>query len=459
MAATPYAKEPIGMFARPPGTWLLPAAAMLIATPALADDDLKVSGSVRLRYEAIEGQPRAGFGDSDQLVNLRTIVLAQYRVKPLTFVAELYDSRVWGDNPRTPISTGEVNALELVQAYVAADLGPLLGAGSKASLQAGRFKLDLGSRRLIAVDDYRNTTSAFTGLRLDIANKHGAKATFYYTLPQVRLPDDYTGLHNARVKWDRESFDQVTWGGIVSAPLKGSRAKVDSAFVHFGERDAPGRPTRDRSLNSVTARIFSDPAPGKFDYEAEVIYQWGTTSTSLAATAAHVPVSATFFRGRVGYSFPGSWKPRLAFEFDRASGDGKGSTFSRFDPLFGMRRADLGPAGLYNAIGRSNIVAPGVRIEVAPSKRIDAFATYKPMWLASRLDGLSTTGVRDASGNSGSFAGHQFDARARYWLLPKRVQLEADGVLLLNGRFLETAPNAPHNGDTRYVVLNLTGFF
>lgn len=157
--------------------------------------------------------------------------------------------------------------------------------------------------------------------------------------------------------------------------------------------------------------MFSDPAPGRSDYEVEAIYQWGRTSPSALATAANVSVSATFFHARAGRSFIGHRSPRLALEFDYASGDRAGRTYSRFDPLFGMRRADLGPAGLYNAIGRSNIVAPGVRMEVTPSKRVDAFVTYKPMWLASRSDAFSTTGVRDPAGAAGAFAGHQVDAR------------------------------------------------
>ncbi|KQZ72563.1 hypothetical protein ASE06_08585 [Sphingopyxis sp. Root214] len=68
-------------------------------------------------------------------------------------------------------------------------------------------------------------------------------------------------------------------------------------------------------------------------------------------------------------------------------------------------------------------------------KRIDAFAAYRPLWLASRFDSFSTTGVRDASGGAGRFAGHQIEARVRYWLLPKRLRLEWNGLLLAKGQF------------------------
>lgn len=446
--------------ALPTALALLAATALALPAQAADTDALKLSGSMRLRYEAIDGQARAGFDSEDGLVNLRTQVMAQYDAKPLRFVAEVFDSRVWGEDPGTPVTTGEVNALELVQAYVAADLGAALGQGTKASVQAGRFMLNLGSRRLVAADDYRNTTNGYTGLRADFSAPGGVNAVAIYTLPQVRLPDDPNGLRNARVEWDRESFDLVLWGGLLAKTIKADAGRapllLEAGFFHLGERDAPGRPTRDRSLNTLSARIVAEPQPGRFDYEVEAMYQWGESSTSLAANAARVPVSATFIHADAGYSFPGAWKPRLSIEFDRASGDGTGRTQGRFDTLFGMRRADLAPSGIYNAIGRANILTPGVRLEVTPGKRLDVMATYRPMWLADRHDTFSTTGVRDATGRSGSFAGHQLDARLRYWLLPGRLRFELDGVVLFKGRFLREAPNAPPGRTTRYVSFNLT---
>ncbi|MDX3910875.1 MAG: alginate export family protein [Sphingobium sp.] len=440
-------------------------AVAAIACPAAAQEaeGLKVSGSMRLRYEAISGQARTGFDRKDDLVNLRTQVMAEYNAKPFRFVVEVFDSRVWGDDPGTPVTTGEVNALEPVQAFVAADLGAIFGKGSKASLQAGRFMLNLGSRRLVAADDYRNTTNGYTGLRADVAVPGGMKGTFVYTLPQVRLPDDPASLRDAEVELDRESFDLVLWGGYVSKSwaAKGAASPVmaEVGFFHLGERDAPGRPTRDRSLDTISGRIIAEPKPGQFDYEVEAIYQWGDVSSSLLANAARLPVSATFFHADAGYSFGGGWKPRLSVEFDRASGDGRGRSFGRFDTLFGMRRADLAPAGLYNAIARTNVVTPGVRLEVTPSKRLDAFVTYRGLWLADRRDAFSSTGVRDASGQSGSFAGQQFDARLRYWLIPDRLRFEADAVLLMKGRFLRDAPNAPAGRTTRYGSVNLSVSF
>jgi hypothetical protein len=432
------------------------------AAPALADggrDGLTISGAIRLRYEYIDGQARAGFNKSDDLVNLRTNVLAEYRHENVRIGVELFDSRVWGDDPGTPVTTGEVNAFEPVQAYVAADFDDIFGKGGKLVVTAGRMTINLGSRRLVAADDYRNTTNGYTGLRADFARPDGWKGTFIYTLPQMRRPDDSAGIRDAKVRLDAESFALVLWGGQVSKAKTFGPAMVELTYFHLGERDTPGRPTRDRSLDTFGGRVIAEPRQGRLDYEIEAFYQTGHVSASLAANAIHQPVGAHFVHADIGYSLDSPWKPRLSVEFDRASGDRPGGRYGRFDSLFGMRRADLAPAGLYNAIARANIMTAGLRVEATPSKRVDWFAAYRPMWLASRTDSFSSTGVRDPSHRSGRFAGHQIEGRLRYWMVPARLRLELDGLILSKGRFLNEAPNAPPGRWTPYGSLNLTASF
>lgn len=441
-----------------PGLLALLAAG---AAPAFAQTTtgLQLSGSVRVRYEAIDGQARAGFDSKDALVNLRTQILADYGAGPVHLVAELFDSRAWGADPGTPLTTGEVNALEPVQAYIAADLGAFLGKGSKASMQAGRFTLNLGSRRLVAADDYRNTTNGYTGVRADISASGAIKASLIYVLPQMRLPDGAVALRDQKVALDRESFDAVLWGGLVSKGKAIGPASAELSYFHFGERDGAGRPTRDRSLDTVGGRIVADAKAGRLDYELEAFYQTGHISTSSAPGAPRQSVSASFVHAELGYTLPGGWQPHVSLELDRASGDKPGGRYGRFDTLFGMRRADLAPAGLYNAVGRANLLALGLRVEAVPSKRLDLFAAYRPLWLASATDSFSTTNVRDGSGRSGDFAGHQMEARLRYWLMPSRLRFEWNGLLLAKGRFLREAPNAPGGDWTKYTSFNLTASF
>jgi len=434
----------------------LTLAALLFPIPAFADDALSLSGSTRVRYENIEGQPRVGFNDTDDLLSVRTILTGDYRTGNWRFEAELYDSRAYSSDSGTPLTTADVNALELVQASIRYDASDAFGPGTKLNVQAGRFMLNLGSRRLIAADDFRNTTNGYTGVRADIDLGDGLSTTLVYTLPQVRLPDDGSDLMNNRVKMDRENFDLVLWGGLVAQQLASKRGIVELSFYHLGERDSNALATRDRSLSTGGVRIYRDPAPGSISYESETIYQFGSISASFAPAAPKLDVSAWFTHFELGYSFARAWAPHVSLEFDYASGDGRGAKFGRFDTLFGMRRSDFAPSGLYSAVGRSNLVASGVRLEVTPSKRIDAFAAYRALWLASRYDSFATTGVRDITGSSGRFAGNQVEARLRYWLVPKRLRLEWSGLFLAKGQFLKTAPNTPDSGNTLYNALNAT---
>ena len=56
----------------------------------------------------------------------------------------------------------------------------------------------------------------------------------------------------------------------------------------------------------------------------------------------------------------------------------------------------------------------GLRLEIAPSPRWDSFVAGRSMWLEANEDAFSTTGVRDAAGRSGRFAGRQLEGRVRY---------------------------------------------
>lgn len=453
------------LFALAAVTALSPATSNAADAPwtlqSLADspDHWKLSGSFRSRYEFLDGQPRPGLDESPDLLSFRTTLSAEYTAGAFRVAAELYDSRAyWGDS-RTGIGTGEVNALELVQAYVGADLRDVFGADSNASLKAGRFMLNLGSRRLVAADDYRNTTNSYTGLRVDLNRKAGPSSTFIYTLPQRRLPDDLPSILDNDVELDSESSALVLWGGIVTWPKLIGGESVETSFFRLTEDDEPDLATRNRRLNTTSVRLFRDPLKGAWDYEVEAVYQSGSVRASTTTSAAELDVSAYFYHLELGYQGAGAWLPRVSLEYDEASGDDSDSDYGRFDTLFGMRRADLAPSGIYAAVARANIRSPGIRVDFVPSARLDAFIGYRGLWLDSRTDSFSTSNVRDTAGRSGDFAGHQIDMRARYWLVPRLLRFEGNAVLLFKGRFLQDAPNAPATGDTHYLSANLIAMF
>ncbi|MET0377249.1 MAG: alginate export family protein, partial [Rhizorhabdus sp.] len=312
--------------ARTKGRWRMAvmASCVALAAPAQAQDksgwlhdaldlpgNVILSGSSRWRYEALDGQSRAGFGLRDDLVSIRTTLLGEYRGDGFRIGAEVYDSRAYGANRGSAISTSEVNALELVQAYVAAKDVALPMLGAKADVQLGRFMLDLGGRRLVAADDYRNTTNGFTGIRVDLRGTGGTRTTLFYTLPQQRRPDDNASIRDNEIAFDKESFDLRLWGGLVSRPAVFGKTMAEISYFGLAERDMAGRPNRNRHLHSVGGRLLLAPAAGPVDYELEGIYQFGRIRASTAATAASLDVSAWFTHAETGYSFTGPLKARL----------------------------------------------------------------------------------------------------------------------------------------------------
>ena len=423
-------------------------------------DNLKLSGTFRVRLEGVDDQFRpAPAAQNDALLSFRTTLFAEYDASPVKIGAELFDSRGYLEKSNSSVGTGEVNALELGQAYVGLDLGRVFGKSTTTSLTAGRFTMDLGSRRLVARNQFRNTINSFTGVRLDWQDAGKDSLRLFWTMPQYRLPDETGRIQDNGVQWDRESTDLQFFGGsFTKAGVFGGTMELYG--YGLTERDSPGYQTRNRRLFTPGVRFARAAKPGRFDYDMEGIYQTGhARATASAADLTDLDVSAYFVHAEVGRSFATPWSPRVAVQYDRAQGDGPGGSYNRFDTLFGARRGEYGPTSLYGAVQRANLSSPGVRLEVTPDKRWDGFVAYRALWLDNAADSFAATGIRDATSRSGTFAGHQVEARARYWLVPRIARLDGGAAYLLKGSFLKDAPNAPADGDTRYGYIDLTFAF
>lgn len=432
-----------------------PTLQALIGNPS----GFKISAAVRVRYETLDGQPRAGLNVDDEQLAIRSTLLVEYKTGPMRIVAQVDDSRAYLGKAGSAISANDVNVFEPVQAYLAYDFANPFGQGSRATLQAGRFTMNLGSKRFVSSDDYRNSTSSYTGLRADLRAKDGTSATLFYLLPQVHRPDDLASVLDNRFALDKESFDLQLFGGVINRPHTLAGGAAELGYYRLLEQDAPGHVTRDRDLHTFSARLVRDPQAGRIDFELEGAWQLGRTSVSTAANAARQNVDAGMIHAGIGYTFVGAAKARIVLAYDWVSGDRPGGDNTRFDTMFGGRRFEFAPSGIFNDVGRANISSPAVRLEASPGKLLDFFVMYRPMWLASRNDAFSTTGVQDRSGGSGSFAGHLIDARVRYWLVPGVLRGEVNYDWIGKGTFLKSAPNAPRAGNTNYLTTTLTASF
>ncbi len=414
-----------------------------------------IAASARLRAESIAGQFRPNAAADDTMISLRTAIEAEYDTGPVRFAAEVIDARAWGQDKISSANTNEINAVELVQANMKVELGDKR-SGGHGLLTLGRYTLDLGGRRLVSRQRFRSTTNAFTGAHLGWTASGGQKIDVLWAMPHIRLPEDAAGIRADRIAWDQESTDLMFFGAQATLPRLLGGIVQPYAFG-LVERDSPSRLTRNRRLGTVGARAFRAPAAGKWDHDAEAAYQFGQTRrTTAIADTADLDVSAWFVHAELGRTIAAPWKPRIVAMFDAASGDGgKADKFSRFDTLYGARRFEFGPNGLYGPFSRANIISPSLRLEVAPSKRTDAFIALRSAWAQNPRDSFASTGVRDATGASGRLAGHQVEARLRHWIVPGRLQIDTGGALLIKRGLLRDAPNAPATGNTRYGYVDL----
>jgi hypothetical protein len=438
--------------------WFLPAACLIQAggaegpwrlgsaldLPGWAD----LSGEHRLRYESLGNQFRAGHPGSDQALALRTSVLGQIKTQPVGLVTEIMDSRQYLSDSGSPIDNTQVDALEVLQAHVRWNAGPLF-TGGHHRIQFGRETLDLGNRRLVARNAYRNTLNAFTGVDwLWTGDSAGSIRSFAF-LPVRRLPEDAPSLLDNRITADSQSFGQQFYGVYATSPRLAADARVEAYWMGLFEDTDPSR--RHRRLHTTGSRLFRDAQPGQWDFEAEATLQRGSSraTTGISPDLEH---TAWLLQVGAGYTWKTFGTPRVGVRVDQASGDRNPNdgVNQRFDTLFGARRFDFGPTGIYGAIARSNLRSPEVRASMRPIPSLETSLSHRWIWLESPFDAFTAAAVRDASGRSGSSVGQQLEGRIRWDIVPGNCRLDTGVATLFKGSFLENAPNANPNGDAVY---------
>ncbi|WP_250462148.1 alginate export family protein [Microbulbifer litoralis] len=424
---------------------LIGAVIVLLATvQAAAREDTppetEFYGSYRLRFENLDNPFRTGNG-SDQLLLSRLLAGARAEGEHLFGNLELEDSRAWYGDAGTPLGTDDVNSLELLQTYIGWRGGD---ADNRFALKAGRMTLDLGSRRLLARNHFRNTLNAFTGGHADWRRGDWRWQAFY-TSPVQRLPGDRGALVDNRRATDR-SHSQVQFWGLHAAATPDSGNHWEAYLLGLEEDDRPGFATRNRNIATAGTRLLRAPTANQWDYEVEAAYQFGHSRAS-ASSGEKLLHRAGFVHLHGGYQFDDALRSRLVLQADYASGDSDPTDGenNRFDTLYGARRFEFGPTGIYGAFARGNILSPGVRWQFRANRAVSGFVGYRAVWLASERDSLTTANIGNSDGER--FAGHQLEARLR--LQPTTgLRAEFGGAYLDKGDLFDDS--SADSGNTFY---------
>lgn len=442
---------------------------LLICSPVSAQPrdgpSIRIAAEWRARYETLDGQFRASGSGGDQMLAFRTLLLAEAYTGRVTWGAELQDARSYLDDEGTPLGTSIVNPLDLLQLYGRTRLHQGAG-GSATDIQIGRMTLDIGSGRQVERVEYANVIVNYTGAYIRSVAQNGDELHAFYVVPVGGRPTDFESLKQNALSGDEEETSRRYWTVHYIRPnlLGRSVERVSGELFVYGlqETDEPSVPTPNRNYLTPGVRIAREPAVGEWDLDVEAAYRTGRRrATSNPADLRDLSVRAWTLHAMVGKTFDHPWRPRIAVDFDYASGDRKpdDQRFDQYERLFGGRRTDLGHTGIHGPLTPANLLAAGGRIEVRPGPRWDARLAYKAAYLASSTDAWVVARVRDPSGQSGRFIGHSLDARARYWLVQDEVRLEAGVSGLIGGDLGNQAPDGSRQGDTIYAYAQVTRTF
>ncbi|MBS0171164.1 MAG: alginate export family protein [Nitrospira sp.] len=404
---------------------------------ALADTPewLDIGLSHRLRYESLSNNFRK---DQDTTINgmaLRTRLRIGADWKIFRFLLEGQNST---DAQESSGTTDTLNGSlfsrdRLLQGFLAVRLDNVFSTGLRTDLHLGRMTMDFGDRRLIARNDFRNTTNTFQGLHWNLSQEEVWRTRAFLVKP---VAETFGVLQPVT--------DTLFWG-VQYEDRREPWMLVD--LYYFGIKG--GGDTGQRNFGTYGVRYFRSPEVEQLDYNGETIFQVGTRN--------HMDHFAYFQHFEVGYTLRWFFTPRVSVLYDYASGtsdpaSGKSGTF---DTLFGARRAELNPSSIFGPFFRSNISSPGLRLDLHTARQVDMTVKWRVWHLAQSKDAWVGSGLQDSTGAAGNYLGQDVEIRAR-WHIGTYLSFDAGYDHFFKGSYvthLAQTPGNPPAKDSDYFYL------
>ncbi len=314
---------------------------------------------------------------------------------------------------------------------VSATTRDLLGTGLRGDLHVGRLTMDVGSRRLVARNRFKNITNSFDGVHLQVGDGEAWRVRAFLTRP-VDLEEGY---------FDNDSSAKRRFWGVAYEDQRFEWLRLDAYYFGLRARRI------DRELHTLGMRAWRPAQARQLDYELELIGQFGDVlGRGHSAFAGHA---------ELGYTLDLPWSPRFAALFDYASGtaDPEGEESHTFLFLFGARRFDLVATGIFGPFRRSNILSPGVRLVANPHPKIQAKLKVRYWALAQARDRFIGTGLQDPTGAAGRNLGTDVEISVR-WKPTPWLGIEAGYDHWFKGTYLDRVPDTSSSRDSDYVYLS-----
>lgn len=399
---------------------------------ALKDYDwLYLGADQRTRYEYRDNDFRRSIKaiDNPVLFRSRAFVGVKELFDPFRFVVEFEDSR--RINTQFVRDNRDVNEYEFIQGYGELYFKDALGDNRPFNIRFGRMSFEFLDRRLLANNEWRNTTNTFQGFRAALG-----KESNDWQLDLLALQP----LLRELTAVDRRNENQLLYGAIGHWRGWSDIITLEPFYLMMDQRKSAA--TVRRIIHSPGLRGYGFFGNKKFDYDFDIVYQ-----TGRAGNEDHKAFGSVF---ELGYHFDHEWKPRLSFNYGYGSGDESPNDkeSNRFERFYGFAR----PWSNNDYFQWENIHAPKLRLEFVPLPKLRIDTGYNGYWLASDTDRWNVANLRDQTGRSGNFIGHEFDIRTRY-PVAKLVDANVGYAHFQSGNFLQ---NAGRGGNSDFFYLQIT---
>jgi len=335
-----------------------------------------------------------------------------YDLSPdVNFYMELIYSATWGangqqgtgiqDNQRTnnggsANGWGNGSGLGVRAAYM---LVRNFAGIQNLSVKAGRQYVVFGNQSLFGTFDYSNTGFSFDGVMLQYStNAWDSSAGWFRTsesdlgqgapagglapnLPVQGSPNPTLNNGSANIDSDLfifyNQFKSVP-GFIIEPYYMLYSNRYNSADWRAQGLGTPKHSNQTRHIVGNRIEMRKD----NFDASNESVYQFGQMGDTGGPNGAgygnqkYLHISAWATRNWIGYThYQSDWKPRLAFNFDYASGDGRANctiggntgckTANTFENLYPTNHIHM---GYMDAQAWKNMMSPSVNFQFRPTK-------------------------------------------------------------------------------------------
>lgn len=275
-------------------------------------------------------------------------------------------------------------------------------------IKAGRQEFSYGSQRLVGPVNWSNIGQTFDAgkLMFDFSDHKFNADLFVGGKTPVKSPREKNDFYDGSAN-DRLTGYYVVYKGF-------SNITVEQYFLNRyteGKRVSFGQ-VADGEVDDYTigCRIKGKLPESPFDYELEAAKQFGK-SGSLDADAQMAVII-------LGYTWDHTWKPRLAFEFDYASGDNhsRDSERNTFDNLYPTNHIFY---GYMDFVSLQNINNYRFQFNVFPVKNLEMEADVHLIYLDTSKDnlyGANQAIKRSTASGADTHVGNEVDLLAKYKL-------------------------------------------